>query len=70
MNCAACLHIDLDRKEMARYQFGHCAFEPLHAYKSLAWERDCKLFKPAAEEVAIARAVWMANPKSILQEAP
>ena len=68
MNCASCSHVDLERKEMSRYQFGHCAFEPPHVYKSLSWDRDCKLHSQAADDVVAARATWISNPKSILQE--
>lgn len=68
MNCATCTHIDLDRKDMSRHQFGHCAFDEKHVYKGLSYERNCNLYAPAEEHIAAARLTWLANPKSILQE--
>lgn len=68
MTCATCAHVDLDAKDMARYHFGHCAYDERGQYKSLTRERDCKLFAPADEHVVAAMATWIANPKPILQE--
>jgi hypothetical protein len=68
MNCATCTHIDLNVKDMARYHFGHCAYDELGHYKSLTRERECKLFAPAEEHVAAEMAAWLAKPISILQE--
>lgn len=70
MSCVTCAHADLDTKEMARFHFGHCAYDQVGHYKSLTRERDCKLFAPAEEHVAAARAAWISNPISILQEEP